>query len=267
MEKTNPYNLNNKLITQTDIVNIMETLNINDFKVNNILLYKTSFIHKSYCKELYEDTDFNNIDDSLDLQETSYETMEFLGDSILGSIVSTYLYERFYKIYDQNEGFLTYLKNRIVCGESLAVLSKKLGLNKFIVISKHIEDNCDGRNNSNILEDVFEALIGAIILDHNYDITKDIILKIIEKHVDFTDIIIKNNNYKEQIIKYLQHNFKENPKYIIKDSEEINNFDENLYYYDLMFKDKIISRGEGKSKKKAQQDASKNALIHYNVLN
>ena len=267
MEKTNPYNLNNKLITQTDIVNIMETLNINDFKVNNILLYKTSFIHKSYCKELYEDTEFNNIDASLDLQETSYETMEFLGDSILGSIVSNYLYERFYLIYAQNEGFLTYLKNRIVCGESLAVLSKKLGLHKFIVISKHIEDNCDGRNNSNILEDVFEALIGAIILDHNYDITKDIILKIIEKYVDFTDIIIKNNNYKEQIIKYLQHNFKENPKYIIKKNDDINNFDENLYYYDLMFKDKIISRGEGKSKKKAQQDASKNALIHYNVLN
>ena len=268
MEKTNPYNLNNKLITQTDIVNIMETLNINDFKVNNILLYQTSFIHKSYCKELYKDTDFNNIDDSLDLQETSYETMEFLGDSILGSIVSNYLYERFYLIYDQNEGFLTYLKNRIVCGESLAVLSKKLGLNKFIVISKHIEDNCNipGRNNSNILEDVFEAFIGAIILDNNYDITKDILLKIIEKYVDFTDIIIKNNNYKDQIIKYLQHNFKENPKYVINKNYDIN-ADENFFYIDLMFKDKIISRGEGKSIKKAQQDASKNALIHYNVLN
>ena len=263
MEKTNPYNQNNKLITQNDIVNIMETLNINDFKVNNILLYKTSFVHKSYCKELYEDTNFNNIDDSLELQESSYETMEFLGDSILGSIVSNYLYERFYLIYDQNEGFLTYLKNRIVCGESLSELSRKLGLNKFVIISKHIEDNCNGRNNSNILEDVFEALIGAIILDNNYDITKDILLKIIEKYVDFTDIIIKNNNYKEQIIKYLQHNFKENPKYIVKEDEH----DDKLYYCDLIFKDKIISRGEGKSKKKAQQDASKNSLIHYNVLN
>ena len=249
MEKVNPYNSLNKLINENDIINVMETLNINDFKINNILLYQTSFIHKSYCFDLYKDTKFKNIDASLSLQEISYETMEFLGDSILGSVVSSYLYERFYKIYNQNEGFLTYLKNRLVCGEMNAYLSNRLGFNRYLVISKHIEDNCDGRNNSNILEDVFEALIGAIILDHNYDITKDIILKIIEKYVDFTDIIIKNNNYKEQIIKYLQHNFKENPKYIIKKIDDINNFDENLYYYDLMFKDKIISRGEGKSKK------------------
>ena len=89
MEKVaNPYNLNNKFITSNDIINIMETLNINNFKVNDILLYQTAFIHKSYCKELYEDTDFKNIDESLDLQEKSYETMEFLGDSILGSVVS-----------------------------------------------------------------------------------------------------------------------------------------------------------------------------------
>ena len=117
MEKVNPYNQNNKFITSNDIINIMETLNINNFKVNDILLYQTAFIHKSYCKELYEDTDFKNIDESMDLQDKSYETMEFLGDSVLGSVVSSYLYERFYKIYDQNEGFLTYLKNRLVCGE------------------------------------------------------------------------------------------------------------------------------------------------------
>ena len=266
MEKVNPYNQFNKLISQNDIINIMETLNINDFKVNNLLLYKTSFVHKSYCKELYENTDFNNIDGSMDLQETSYETMEFLGDSILGSIVSSYLFERFYKIYDQNEGFLTYLKNRIVCGESLSILSKKLGLNKFIIISKHIEDNCQGRNNLNILEDVFEALIGAIYLDSDYDTTKNILLNIIEKYIDFTDFIIKNNNYKEQIIKYLQHNFKENPKFINKEDND-NQVVNKLYVCELYFKDEIISRGEGRSKKKAQQDASRNALVHYNVLN
>ena len=262
MEKVNPFNLNNKLINPTDIINVMETLNINNFKVNNILLYQTAFIHKSYCKELYEDTDFKNIDRSLDLQEYSYETMEFLGDSILGSIVSSYLYERFYKIYNQNEGFLTYLKNRIVCGESLAVLSKKIGLNKFIVISKHIEDSCDGRNNLNILEDVFEAFIGAIFLDNNYETIKEILLNIIEKYIDFTDIIIKNNNHKEQIIKYLQHNYKENPKY-----KDINSDNNKLYRCELLFQDKVISKGEGKSKKKAQQDASRNALIYYNVIN
>ena len=173
MEKVNPYNQHNKLINTNDIVNIMETLNINDFKINDILLYQRSFVHKSYCIELYKDTDFKNIDDSLELQQISYETMEFLGDSILGSVVCSYLYERFYKIYGQNEGFLTYLKNRIVCGESLAHLSNKLGFNRYLIISKHIEDNCDGRNNKNILEDVFEAFIGAVYLDNDYETVKN----------------------------------------------------------------------------------------------
>ena len=72
MEKVNPYNSLNKLINENDIINVMETLNINDFKINNILLYQRSFIHKSYCIELYKDTDFKNIDDSLKLQELSY---------------------------------------------------------------------------------------------------------------------------------------------------------------------------------------------------
>lgn len=261
MEKVNPYNQNNKFITSNDIINIMETLNINNFKVNNILLYQTAFIHKSYCKELYEGSDFKNIDESMDLQDKSYETMEFLGDSILGSIISSYLYERFYTIYDQNEGFLTYLKNRLVCGDMNAYLSSKLGFNKYLIISKHIEDNCDGRNNKNILNNVFESFLGAVFLDNDYEFTKNILLTIVEKYVDFTDIILFTNNYKEQIIKYLQHNYKENPKY--KDIDSI----DDIYSCELIFKDEIISRGQGKSKKEAQQNASKNALHHYNVLN
>ena len=263
MEKVNPYNQNNKLVTENDIINIMETLNINDFKINNILLYQRSFIHKSYCIELYKDTDFININDALDLQKFSYETMEFLGDSILSSIISSYLYERFYTIYRQNEGFLTYLKNRIVCCEGLSYLSNKLGFNKYLVISKHIEDNCDGRNNKNILEDVFESFLGAIYLDNDYETTKNIILTIVEKYIDFTDFITKNNNYKEQIIKYLQHNYKENPQFKVY----INENDNKIYNCNMIFKNKILSRGTGESKKKSEQNSAKNGLIHFNVLN
>ena len=90
--KENPYNSKNKLILDTDIINIMKTLNINDFKINNIYLYQTAFIHKSYCKmNSYEE--FTNDNNDLPLQDKSYETMEFLGDSILSSSVSSYLYE------------------------------------------------------------------------------------------------------------------------------------------------------------------------------
>ena len=102
--KANPYNSSNKLISEKEIINIMQSLNINDFKINNLSFYQTAFIHKSYCNMVdYEE--FTNENNDLPLQEISYETMEFLGDSILSSSISSYLYQRPYEIHDQNEGF------------------------------------------------------------------------------------------------------------------------------------------------------------------
>ena len=211
----NPYNTNNFLIKETDVINIMKLFGIHDIKVNNIKLYQTAFIHKSYIhmKDYEEYTNDNN---SLPLQNESYEKMEFLGDSILGYCVCKYIYQRYTLIYNQNEGFLTKIRTRIVCGEALAKLSSKLGFNQYLVISKHIEENCDGRQNIHILEDVFEAFLGAIFLDNerNTDFVREIIIKIIEEFIDFTDIILNDTNYKDQILKYCQHNFKEQPKYI-----------------------------------------------------
>ena len=90
--------LNNVLISEKQVTNIMKTLNITDFQLTNLDFYKTAFIHKSYCKlKDYEEYEYPG-QPCLPLQETSYETMEFLGDAILGSVVSSYLYERFYKI-------------------------------------------------------------------------------------------------------------------------------------------------------------------------
>ena len=86
--------------------------------------------------------------------------------------------------------------------DNLAELSDEINFNKFIIISKHIEENCSGRNNQPILEDVFEAFLGAIFLDNDYEFAKNIIITIIEEHVDFTDLIINDNNYKDQILNH-----------------------------------------------------------------
>lgn len=259
--KANPYNPSNKLISKEDIINIMRMLNINDFTINNLSLYQTAFIHKSYCP-MNDYEEFSNDNNDLPLQEISYETMEFLGDSILSSSVSSYLYDRFYKIHNQNEGFLTKIRTRIVCGENLTKLSHKLGFNEFLVISKHIEENCSGRNNQHILEDVFEAFLGAIFLDNGnkIDFIKEIIIKIIEEFVDFTDIIINDTNYKDQILKYCQHNFKTQPIY-----NHIRKDDNNIFICDLKINEVTIS-GYGSTKKKAEQDASKNTLKYFNVI-
>lgn len=257
--RADPYNFNNKLITEKDIINIMHKININDFRTSNIQQYETAFIHKSYCK-MVEYNEYEYPDGCLPLQDKSYETIEFLGDAILGSIVSSYIYQRFYKIHGENEGFLTKLKIRIVCGENLAKLSKDLKLFNYITLAKHIEDNCAGRENINILEDVFESFIGAIYLDNNYETVKNILIQIIEKYVDFTDILLKDTNYKDQISRYFQQNFQIYPKYLSTKDKD------NTFQSKLIHGDNIISNGTGTSKKKAEQDASRKALIHFNVL-
>lgn len=262
--KANPYNKNNFLINFSDVVNIMQSLDINDFKVNDINHYRKAFIHESYTTNI-DYSEFKN-NGSLELQNSSYEKMEFLGDSVLGSIVCNYLYKRYTLIHNENEGFLTKLKNKIVNGESLAYLSDLLNFNKFLVISNHLEVNCDGRNNKNILEDTLEAFICAIYLDSNdYYIVEKFIITLIEKYVDFSDLIINDTNYKDQLLRYVQQNYLVNPTY---ETIKLDNDKFKSDIYRCKEDEKIfISSGENISKKKAEQLASKNALIHYGVLN
>jgi ribonuclease III len=259
--KANPYNLNNILISKDDITNIMKSLNIDDFNLINLEYYQRAFIHKSYCK-MKDYEEYQNNDNSLELFDISYETFEFIGDSFLGNIISNYLYQRYFIKHNKDEGFLTKLKVRFVCGEQLANLSNKLNLNKYMIISKHIEDNCDGRNNLNILEDIFEAFIGALYTDTNdFKLVEKFIINVIEKYIDFTDIILKDNNYKDQILRYFQHNYKIYPTYKTE-----KNTNDNKYYCKLYKGEEYIECGYGISKKKSEQEASKNALMKFCVL-
>ena len=259
--KADPYNSSNFLIQENDILNIMKSLNIQDFKINNLSFYQQAFTHKSYT-ELKDYEEYEKPNNCLPLYKLSYETMEFLGDSFLGNIIANYLYQRYVNYFTIDEGFLTKLKIRFVCGEQLAFLSEKLGFDKFIILSKHIEENCDGRNNIHILEDIFEALLGALYSDTNdFKLVERFIIQCIEKHIDFSDLILKDNNYKDQILRYIQHNYKIHPTYKTEKIEE-----NNTYQCKIFKGDEYIETGYGNSKKKSEQDASKNALMKFCVL-
>ena len=131
-----------------------------------------------------------------------------------------------------------------------------------MIISKHIEDNCNGRNNIHILEDIFEAFLGAIYIDtQNYLLIEQFIIQCIEKYIDFSDIILRDNNYKDQILRYFQHNFKIYPTY----KTEKNDI-QNMFICKLFKNDEYIESGTGISKKKAEQNASMNALKKFHVL-
>jgi dsRNA-specific ribonuclease len=154
-------NPTNKLITTADVEAIMRENGL-DIKVNNIDIYQKAFIHRSYLKNNYNDEHDTKC---VPLQETCNETYEFLGDTILNSVVGSYLYERF---SDENEGFLTKTRTKMVRGTTLGQLAKRLGFGQWVIISQHV-DTESGRENLRILEDLFESFIAAIYLDNGSD--------------------------------------------------------------------------------------------------
>ena len=130
-----------------------------------------------------------------------------------------------------------------------------------MIISKHIEDNHDGRNNTNILEDIYEAFLGAMYMDTgDYLQVEKFIIQCIETHIDFSELILKDNNYKDQILRYFQHNYKIYPTYRTVKKED------NTYQCDIFRGDDLIETGFGVSKKKSEQDASRKALIKFHVI-
>tara|TARA_B110000483_G_C17902867_1_gene430022 strand:- start:24 stop:692 length:669 start_codon:yes stop_codon:yes gene_type:complete len=201
-------------------------------------------------------------DDCLPLQDMSYERLEYLGDSILEMIVSSYLFERY---PDQNEGFLSKLRTKIVNGKMLGFLANKLELNKYAIISKQVEES-NGRTNYKIMEDIFEALIAALFIDNNnnYDIVYVFLIYILENYLDFSDLITTKNNYKDILIYHMQHHLQDVPKFLeidiaTKDCSKI-------FTYCIKNKNNtVIAKSTGNSKKEAENNTALEALKYYNV--
>ena len=281
-----PFNNTNIILQDNDLKKFFNENGLKDINYNNINIYRNAFVHKSYCS--MKNLDFNASNskcpnDCLPLQDVSYERLEFLGDSILNFIVANYLYMRF---PDQTEGFLSKIRTRIVNGKMLGYLADKIGFPKFAIISKQVEE-ANGRNNYKIMEDIFEAFIGALYLDFQtiddkikmpekiklqamsgagYFIAETWIIYIIENYLDITDLILQKTNYKDMLVAYMQQTYQQIPRFcelsiITKDSLKI---------FKYCVKDRTgttIATANGYSKKEAENNVSKEALIYYGQLN
>ena len=275
-EEETPYNNQNILINANDVNKILNRFGI-EMNCIKIDYYRKSFVHKSYSTRKNENFVSGNKNcpkDCLPLQEESNERFEFLGDSVLSTTVANYLYERY---PDQQEGFLTKMRSKLVNGYMLADLCRHVGLNKWIIISKQIEEN-NGRDNYKILEDAFEAFICAIFMDFNilksdkkidisglgFQIAEKWIINVIEDKVDFALLIKQNKNYKDKLIKYFQHTYLKLPKFYENDIKIVNG--KKIFTIIIKNDEQIIGIGKGDSKKKAEQDASEKALQYYNEI-
>lgn len=279
-----PYNNKNVLLMEDDLTELFRNNGLENIIYKNINLYRTAFVHKSYCtmKNVdFEKSNENRPADCLPLQDMSYERLEFLGDSLLGMIVASYLYNRF---PDQNEGFLSKIRTKIVNGKMLGFLSDKIGFPKFAIISKQVEE-AGGRKNFKIMEDIFEAFLGALYMDFQTDtdeidmpahikitpvsgagffIVEQWIIHIIENYIDFCELIRVKNNYKDMLASYMQNNLQDTPRFY-----EINIVSkDNSRIFTYCVKDRnntVLATATGTTKKDAENNAAREALNYYAV--
>jgi dsRNA-specific ribonuclease len=248
----NPYNNNNKEIVSANVQELLTSYGIFT-KPFNIELYKRAFVHKSYTKRPKLENSMSNViiaakpNDCLPLKTKSNERLEFLGDGVLELITKYYLYKRFPKA---DEGFMTEKKIALVKNEHIGKLALEMGLQKYYVISRHAEEK-NIRNNLKKLGCLFEAFIGAIFLDYNRISIKDeygwfenvfkcgpglqmaqtFVENVFEKHVDWTNLINNDDNYKNKLQVIIQKEFKITPDYVELKTPKLDDADDNDRYY------------------------------------
>jgi len=183
---------------------------------------------------------------SIDQNIPNNERLEFLGDSVIDTIVAQYLYER-YPLED--EGFLTKLRSRIVSRENLNQIGSKMGVLEQVRYFK-------GNNQYKSLEgNVFEALVGALYLDLGYNKTKELLgSRVLEDLINIEQLKATDTDYKSQLLIWAQ---KKSKSLEYKVSEI--NTDENKYLARIFIDGQLIAESVGRSKKEAEKLAAKRA--------
>jgi dsRNA-specific ribonuclease len=272
-------NEKNTYITTDYIEDLLKKYDV-DHKVQNLPMFQQAMIHISYLvrdetnvknSKIKHNSDMEPIDDptkAIPLQTVSYERLEFLGDSVLHLVLAEYLFKRY---EGEDEGFMTRLRTKIESGETLALISHAIGLNKYVLISRYIERNVGRDNNTHILEDSFEAFMGALYLEAGFHPCKKFMINLMEQEMDFAQILNTETNFKDKLLQYFHQQRWQDPHYgtlDISGPEYKKSF--TIYVKRKLTKTEdgeIIGMGIGVSKKRGEQEAAKNALIHLKIIN
>ena len=274
-----PYNINNILVTEQNVIDILNNNNVQVEKINHIKFFRQAFTHKSYIeKDIFPEdvliaskNELGNPPKLLELQKNSYERLEYFGDRVVKLVTSMYL---FYRYPDEDEGFMTRLQTKIEDKTNLAIMSKKIGLGKYFIISQQIE-SLNGRNLEKIHEDVFEAFLGALFLSNGFEPCCLLLVNLLETIIDYSDKLYRDNNYKDILLRYYHKQKWIFPKYhqIYQEGPP----HKRTYIMGVekgsdsplgnkSIRDNCIGFGLGSSKKEGQQNAAKMALILYGYL-
>jgi len=273
----NPWNPINKDIPDAEINRILSTYGIKDVP-RKIELFRQAFVHRSYV-DRPEGPSVQNTgerviviarpDDVMPLKTADNEELEHHGDGILQAITAEYLCLRY---PGEGEGFWTSLRSNLVNNKMLGHLAEKIGLGKWLIVSRHVEDICNGRRNLRILGSMLEAWIGALYRDLStedrgaaFSRAFDWIVCLFETHVDFAQLISQNTNYKDQLLKHYQATYHQPPKY--KEVSVEGPLHNRTFTMGVLSPDgDVVETATARNKKVAEQEASRKALVKFGVI-
>lgn len=215
---------------------------------SNCKLYTIAFTHKSITYNVGGNS----------LKHESNERLEFLGDTVIDMIIADYIFKKY---PEESEGFLTKMKSKIVNRKSLNLLGKELHLDVLI------KSNIQNIKENDAVGNAFEALIGAIYLDKGYNYTYSyFVSKILLRFFDLDYLEKNDSNFKSQLLEYAQRT-----KLQISFTSECTNFpiieNQNNFIARIYLNETEISNAQGITKKDAEQNAAKIALVHLEQNN
>jgi len=210
------------------------------FYPHDLSLYRVALMHRSTTSTNRQMRHINN------------ERLEFLGDAILGAVVADIVYDRY---RNQQEGFLTTLRSKIVKRETLNELAVKIGLDKLVIHS----DRMIAAHNNYMNGNAFEAFMGAMYLDRGYDYCMFFIKeRILGRYIDIDKMSHKEENYKSKIIEWCQH-YQCQFDFVIT-AEKVESGNTPKFYAEVRVEDVVCGKGTGYSKKESHQNAAQQAF-------
>lgn len=235
-------------------MNSLENLIKNSFAIEQAIGYQFKdrelmvlpFIHRSYVNENRDITEHN-------------ERLEFFGDSVLGFLISEYLYATY---PEMSEGDLSSWRSRLVEASSCTAYVNKLHIEEYILLGKGEKMN-DGRGRISILADFFEALVGAIYLDGGLEATRTFLFTTFSNEIN--EIInTPLKNWKALLQDYCQKTFHMAPLYHVLEASGPDH--SKVFKISVSVQNQLLGQGEGLSKKEAQQDAAREALSKLQLI-
>ena len=210
------------------------------YRFRNITLLQNALAHSSYANEQWHDNLKSN------------ERLEFLGDSILGMVVAEHLYRSF---PDRLEGDLTRMRADMVCEKALASIAVRLDLGSHILLG-HGEEQGGGRERSSILADAVESVIAACFLDGGMDAARCFIEKFVLCNVPTNRL--QNRDYKTALQELVQQKRDQILTYTLIGESGPDH--DKRFEVALSLNGKTVGNGTGSSKKRAEQDAARDAM-------